>query len=975
LEITRTAEVGPHPDDPNNIRFEYNFSGEFDIQMGDLVTVTDGTTTKSATVSVHSITEIDVDTDIVYGVSDPDVRVYVWACDHNNCDYNRHTDTDPDTGEWQVDFSQPGIDEPHEQNTLDIGPGTWIDSEQRDNDGDSTRFGISVPNPSFSARLTENEVHGYGWTLGTDVTLTINDPNTPQPHDYTKTLTVGLADWNPSETFVQFRIWEDEFTLTGGMTVTMSDGTTQKTHLVTSLTVTDISTANDTVSGTALPDSQVDVGHIYCDESGCYGFRRASADQDGNWQVDFSQPGAEPDEQDIIDIVPGMGNEARQCDDDGDCTQYGWYVPNPRFDAWYQDGHISAYDWSLGTVLTLEIDDPDIAGNPDYSTTTTVGIAPWDSNQTSGEFNLNGAFDIQPGMTLTVSGASLTKTLVIADLTVTNIDLAADTVAGKAGSQQHLWMYLGNSSGNCCRNFQADIDGNWLLDYSQPGSEGQQTEDIAPGSSGTVNAPDDDGDNTSVNWNLPNPHFGVRANDDRVEGWEWPNGATVTIEIERDGTLEITRTAVVGPAPWNPDEIRFDYNFGGEFDIQVGDVLTVTHEGTTKSIIVTRHSITGINITTDIVYGVSDPDVRVDVWACDGNGCYNRHAITDDVSGEWQVDFSQLGSEPHEQDVINIVPGTWVDSEQRDQDGDKTMFGTDAPTGIGKTAPADGAIDVPISPTLSWSASDSAISYEYCYSSVAGPCTKWNSVGSNTSVTLSGLSPNYTYYWQVRAVNPGGVVEADNGTWWSFTTTSAPSCTFAPYTPPSTPSFVDVPMNHWAWNWIERYKSAGLTTGCAWVPGGYCPGDLVTREQMAVFIMRAKNCGGYTPVPVTGPVFSDVPASHWAAGFIRDFANQGITTGCAWVPGGYCPGDLVTREQMAVFLIRATHGGTYSPPAVTAPVFTDVPASHWAATFIKQFHDEGITTGCSWVPGGYCPGDFVTREQMAVFIGRAFKLP
>jgi hypothetical protein len=297
------------------------------------------------------------------------------------------------------------------------------------------------------------------------------------------------------------------------------------------------------------------------------------------------------------------------------------------------------------------------------------------------------------------------------------------------------------------------------------------------------------------------------------------------------------------------------------------------------------------------------------------------------------------------------------------------------PGAFNKVTPTDAATNQTLSPTLSWSSSEDADSYEYCYSSAPGPCTKWNSVGENTSVTLSGLSPNYTYYWQVRAVNADGATEANSGTWWSFTTQSAPSCTFNPYTPPSTPSFVDVPESHWAWSWIERYKSAGLTTGCAWVPGGYCPGDLVTREQMAVFIMRAKNCGNYTPTPVTGPVFSDVPASHWAAGFIRDFANQGITTGCAWVSGGYCPGDLVTREQMAVFLIRATHGGTYSPPAVTGPVFTDVPASHWAATFIKQFYDEGITTGCAWVPGGYCPGDLVTREQMAVFIGRAFGLP
>jgi len=297
------------------------------------------------------------------------------------------------------------------------------------------------------------------------------------------------------------------------------------------------------------------------------------------------------------------------------------------------------------------------------------------------------------------------------------------------------------------------------------------------------------------------------------------------------------------------------------------------------------------------------------------------------------------------------------------------------PATFAKSAPENAAVVLPPSLNLSWGSSSEASSYEYCYSSAPGPCTKWNSVGANTSVTLNGLAANYTYYWQVRAVNSSGSVEADGGTWWSFTIQSAPSCTFAPYTPPSTPSFVDVPQSHWAWDWIERYYSAGLTTGCAWVPGGYCPGDMVTREQMAVFIMRAKNCGNYTPAPVTGSVFSDVPASHWAAGFIRDFANEGITTGCVWVPGGYCPGDLVTREQMAVFLIRATHGGTYSPPAVTAPVFTDVPADHWAAAYIKQFYDEGITIGCAWVPGGYCPGDNVTREQMAVFIGRAFGLP
>ena len=84
-----------------------------------------------------------------------------------------------------------------------------------------------------------------------------------------------------------------------------------------------------------------------------------------------------------------------------------------------------------------------------------------------------------------------------------------------------------------------------------------------------------------------------------------------------------------------------------------------------------------------------------------------------------------------------------------------------------KLGPTDAEASVSLSPTLSWQTSSGATSYEYCYSSAPGPCTKWNSVGANTSVTLSGLAPGYTYYWQARAVNTYGTAEADNGTWWS----------------------------------------------------------------------------------------------------------------------------------------------------------------------------------------------------------------
>ena len=83
---------------------------------------------------------------------------------------------------------------------------------------------------------------------------------------------------------------------------------------------------------------------------------------------------------------------------------------------------------------------------------------------------------------------------------------------------------------------------------------------------------------------------------------------------------------------------------------------------------------------------------------------------------------------------------------------------------------------------------------------------------------------------------------------------------------------------------------------------------------------------------------------------------------------------MVTRAQMALFLLRAKHGATYTPPAVGAGTgFGDVSTGYWAASWIKQLAAEGITVGCGG--GNYCPEDSVTRAQMAVFLVKTFNLP
>jgi hypothetical protein len=125
--------------------------------------------------------------------------------------------------------------------------------------------------------------------------------------------------------------------------------------------------------------------------------------------------------------------------------------------------------------------------------------------------------------------------------------------------------------------------------------------------------------------------------------------------------------------------------------------------------------------------------------------------------------------------------------------------------------------------------------------------------------------------------------------------------------PPSaapTPTFGDVPLDHVFWREIESIYRAGITTSCSQNPMMFFPNALITRGQMAVLLLRGKHISNYTPPRATG-AFSDVPTNYWAADWIEQLAVEGITSGCSVTPMLYCPTTPVTRDQMAVFLVRA----------------------------------------------------------------------
>ncbi|MGE5413153.1 MAG: choice-of-anchor tandem repeat GloVer-containing protein, partial [Syntrophomonadaceae bacterium] len=185
--------------------------------------------------------------------------------------------------------------------------------------------------------------------------------------------------------------------------------------------------------------------------------------------------------------------------------------------------------------------------------------------------------------------------------------------------------------------------------------------------------------------------------------------------------------------------------------------------------------------------------------------------------------------------------------------------------------------------------------------------------------------------------------------------------------------FLDVPQADLFHADVEKIFRHGITAGCG--AGFYCRGDVVTRAQMAVFLLKAKHGSSYVPPACTG-LFADVaclPVPTFAADWIEQLAREGITSGCGG--GNYCPGGSVTRAQMAVLLLKAEHGSGYVPPTCTG-VFLDVacvPVPAFAADWIEQLAGEGITAGCGG--GNYCPGNPVGRGQMAAFLVRTFGLP
>ena len=175
--------------------------------------------------------------------------------------------------------------------------------------------------------------------------------------------------------------------------------------------------------------------------------------------------------------------------------------------------------------------------------------------------------------------------------------------------------------------------------------------------------------------------------------------------------------------------------------------------------------------------------------------------------------------------------------------------------------------------------------------------------------------------------------------------------------------FPDVSPEHWAYGDIQTAAGLGLIRGLD--DGTFRPEDRLDRAGFVTILQRM--FGWESVLPET-PSFPDVAPGDWYYAAVETALAHGAVE-----PGGsFQPQAYITREDMAVMLIRALGYETLANDiAGTAAPFPDVTGHAGHIALAAAF---GLTTGVE-VDGQllFQPDAFATRGQAAAMLTRVYQ--
>ena len=185
----------------------------------------------------------------------------------------------------------------------------------------------------------------------------------------------------------------------------------------------------------------------------------------------------------------------------------------------------------------------------------------------------------------------------------------------------------------------------------------------------------------------------------------------------------------------------------------------------------------------------------------------------------------------------------------------------------------------------------------------------------------------------------------------------------APTTPdaPKTPSFNDVPTNHWAYSAVTTLAQKGIING--YDDNTFKPNNKVTREEFVKMIV------GATGLVKAGTAcdFADVPETAWFYEYVASAYDVGVVSGIDETTFGV--GRNITRQDVAVIAARILDylkPGVYTASETT---LTDIDTvSDYAQNSVKLLNSMGIING--YDDGSFMPHNELTRAEAAAIISK-----
>ncbi|MGF7058901.1 S-layer homology domain-containing protein [Brassicibacter mesophilus] len=154
---------------------------------------------------------------------------------------------------------------------------------------------------------------------------------------------------------------------------------------------------------------------------------------------------------------------------------------------------------------------------------------------------------------------------------------------------------------------------------------------------------------------------------------------------------------------------------------------------------------------------------------------------------------------------------------------------------------------------------------------------------------------------------------------------------------------------------VTRLASLGVLEG--YPDGTFKPGNTITRAEFAAAVVKIKGLKSAADASKGATSFGDVPASHWATGYVNIASKMGFVKGMG--DGTFAPSAPITYEQAVTLVVRALG---YEAAANAR--------GGYPYGYLVVATQEGLTDGVNGVQGIPAP-----RGLVAQLLDNALEIP